>query len=343
MSEVRKAKRKVEGSLDPADVKQAKDELREAQKNVRDHINKTNADEGTRVLVRKPLQEKIYGETPPRIGSSADLYEPPKKPVQSSEAFAAEVSIPAPENQTVEYTDQKIPERLKSAGVEQNKAVEPAAEVEAGNVNNQSIDNSEENGIIRERHKLNDSNDDLQPFGKKSKIGSDLFTEESKARLFERENEIRNNRTEKAIVFNSDGTEHLQKDGDADSVTFSYEERREMKGCILTHNHPDGSPFSPNDIAFLLRNGLSEIRVCFRGGTYILQRTELTTQKKPSLDDVKNAFYEEYERIGEEYNGIAAKNGKSIISYLRQIDENTVKSLANKYKLNFRLEVEQDG
>ena len=164
MSEVRKAKRKVEGSLDPADVKKAKDELREAQKNVRDHINKTNADEGTRVLVRKPLQEKIYGETPPRIGSSADLYEPPKKPVQSSEAFAAEVSIPAPENQTVEYTDQKIPERLKSAGVEQNKAVEPAAEVEAGNVNNQSIDNSEESSIINKKirfYSINEEYDNL--------------------------------------------------------------------------------------------------------------------------------------------------------------------------------------
>ena len=120
--EVRKAKRKVEGSLDPADVKKAKAELQEAQKNVRDYINETNAAEGERVLVRKPIQEKIYGEAPPRIGSSADPYEPPKKPVQSSEGFAAEVSIPAPENQTVQYTEQKIPERLKSAGVEETSS-----------------------------------------------------------------------------------------------------------------------------------------------------------------------------------------------------------------------------
>lgn len=162
--EVRKAKRKVEGSLDPADVKKAKDELREAQKNVRDYINETNAAEGERVLVRKPLQEKIYGEAPPRIGSSADPYEPPKKPVQSSEGFAAEVNIPAPDNQTVEYTDQKIPERLKSAGVEENKATEPAAEVEAGNVNNQSIDNSEESSIINKKirfYSINEEYDNL--------------------------------------------------------------------------------------------------------------------------------------------------------------------------------------
>ncbi len=156
--EVRKAKRKVEGSLAPEDVKKAKAELQEAQKNVRDHINKTNAAEGERVLVRKPLQEKIYGEAPLRIGSSADPYEPPKKPVQSSEGFAAEVNIPAPDNQTVEYTDQKIPERLKSSGVEESKAVEPEAEVEAGNVNNQSIDISEESGIIEETEETREFN-----------------------------------------------------------------------------------------------------------------------------------------------------------------------------------------
>ena len=114
--EVRRAKRKVEGSLAPEDVKKAKAELREAQKNVRDYINETNAAEGERILVRKPIQEKIYGEAPPRIGSSADPYEPPKKRVQSTDGFAAEVNIPAPENQTVEYTEKKIPERLKSEG-----------------------------------------------------------------------------------------------------------------------------------------------------------------------------------------------------------------------------------
>lgn len=165
--EVRKAKRKVEGSLAPEDVKKAKAELQEAQKDVRDYINETNAAEGERVLVRKPLQEKIYGEAPPRIGSDADPYEPPKKRVQSTEGFAAEVNIPAPENQTVEYTEQKIPERSKSAGgqvtVSEPEKVEGAYTEEpvpqAENVNNQSIDISAENGIIESgnNHALGDS------------------------------------------------------------------------------------------------------------------------------------------------------------------------------------------
>lgn len=115
--EVRKAKRKVEGSLDPADVKKAKDELRKAQKNVRDHINKTNADEGTRVLVRKPLQEKIYGGDV-RIGSDADPVYGPKSPPESvPEGYAVDVDVAAPKQSvSAQYTGEKIPEKLKVAG-----------------------------------------------------------------------------------------------------------------------------------------------------------------------------------------------------------------------------------
>ncbi len=101
--EVRKAKRKVEGSLDPADVKKAKDELREAQKNVRDHINKTNADE--------------YGGDV-RIGSDADPVYGPKSPPESvPEGYAADVDVTAPKQSvSAQYTGEKIPEKLKAAG-----------------------------------------------------------------------------------------------------------------------------------------------------------------------------------------------------------------------------------
>lgn len=144
--EVRKAKRKVEGSLAPEDVKKAKAELQEAQKNVRDHINKTNADEGTRVLVRKPLQEKIYGGDV-RIGSDADPVYGPKSPPESvPEGYAVDVDVAAPKQSApAQYTEEKIPERFKSAETEKpTEAQQPPVE----DVNNSSIDYSEKNDII---------------------------------------------------------------------------------------------------------------------------------------------------------------------------------------------------
>lgn len=153
--EVRKAKRKVEGSLDPADVKKAKDELREAQKNVRDHINKTNANEGTRVLVRKPLQEKIYGGDV-YIGSDADpVYGPKSPPSEVPEGYAVDVDVAAPKQSvSAQYTGEKIPEQLKAAGskgtVSEPEKAEGAYTEEPVPLA-ENVDISENSGIIEEK------------------------------------------------------------------------------------------------------------------------------------------------------------------------------------------------
>lgn len=58
---VRKAKRRAEGFTDPANIKKAKAELRQAQKELKDFINKVNADEGETVLRRDYGKETSYG------------------------------------------------------------------------------------------------------------------------------------------------------------------------------------------------------------------------------------------------------------------------------------------
>lgn len=59
-NKVRKAKRKVEGLSDPDNIKKAKAELREAQKQLREFIDNVNADEGETILKRDYGKEKIY-------------------------------------------------------------------------------------------------------------------------------------------------------------------------------------------------------------------------------------------------------------------------------------------
>ena len=59
--EIRKAKRKTEGFTDPENIKKAKAELRQAQKELKDFINKVNADEGETVLKRDYGKETSYG------------------------------------------------------------------------------------------------------------------------------------------------------------------------------------------------------------------------------------------------------------------------------------------
>jgi hypothetical protein len=52
VSIIRKAKRKAEGFTDPENVAMAKAQLKEKQKDLREFIEQTNAEEGTEVLRR---------------------------------------------------------------------------------------------------------------------------------------------------------------------------------------------------------------------------------------------------------------------------------------------------
>lgn len=127
--EVRKAKRKVEGFTDAENIKKAKAELREAQKNVREYIAKVNAEEGARVLVRNPLQEKIYsGDV--RIGSSAEpVHAPESLPANVSDGHSVEVDIPAPDNGQPEYTDTPIPKNVHNSSVTDKVTAEERTEL----------------------------------------------------------------------------------------------------------------------------------------------------------------------------------------------------------------------
>lgn len=89
---------------------------------------------------------------------------------------------------------------------------------------------------------------------------------ERQRRVREAEDGIRANDFETAIGFNADGSEFFRKRGERDYVPFTLDEARSFSGRVLTHNHPSGSSFSPQDIALAAEYGLAEIRAV--GRTY---------------------------------------------------------------------------
>lgn len=132
--EIRKAKRKVNGFTDPENIRKAKAELRQAQKELKDFIDKVNAEEGETVLRRDEGKEKVYeGE----VSKAAE----PVKESASPEVETKPPEAPEPEGKAVEVTVSE-PEKAEGAYTE-----EPVPQAE--NVNNPSIDNSEESGIIK--------------------------------------------------------------------------------------------------------------------------------------------------------------------------------------------------
>ena len=228
----------------------------------------------------------------------------------------------------------------KDAGAD-DKVVLTAEQAEALQAKH-GLTKLDESSTIRERSRKARNSGDLQPFGSRANTGSDLFSNEAIQNLRDREKEISDGRTETAVLFSPTGIELLHKPGDVSRVTFSSDELKMMKGGILTHNHPNGTPFSPDDISFMLKHGLSEMRVSIPNGTYVLQRTKRTIRQTPSLEDVTDVFYDAYGEAGKKLELVSAQEGWRMPVYLRRVDEETIKIISQRYGLNFRLEVNSD-
>jgi len=68
---------------------------------------------------------------------------------------------------------------------------------------------------------------------------------------------------ETATLVSAEGTVMLDKAGDDKSVRFTSKETgiiRDTPGAVFTHNHPNGTSFSREDIRFAISTGVSEIR-----------------------------------------------------------------------------------
>lgn len=142
----------------------------------------------------------------------------------------------------------------------------------------ETVANSGESGIIKEskpkKKQLNSikiDNSKTKKAADLSKTGSKGFSEKAKTELYQNESIISGNNYETAILYNSQGERIFVKKGKKDSVIFTRKEILQMKNCILTHNHPNGIVFSPEDINMLRKGKLSEIRACKSRGTYVLR------------------------------------------------------------------------
>lgn len=123
--EIRKAKRKVNGLSDPDNVRKAKAELRQAQKELEDFVDKVNTEYGETVLkpdygrttvyegeVEKPVPVEEPAKPEPVSAPEPEIKEVPESPVSDApvpEGKAVEVTVSEPEKAEVAYTEVKVP------------------------------------------------------------------------------------------------------------------------------------------------------------------------------------------------------------------------------------------
>jgi len=112
------------------------------------------------------------------------------------------------------------------------------------------------------------------------------------------ENKIRGQSTETGIFYDTDGNRLLSKNtGHTHMVQFTWDDLAKVDNTIFTHNHPSNASFSPDDIKFMIRNNLQEIRAVTRQGTYSMSNNRDVSVRKLNKA-IRDGLKDEYTQFG---------------------------------------------
>jgi len=84
--------------------------------------------------------------------------------------------------------------------------------------------------------------------------------EEVEKVIREKEKSIKDLEKENAVLFDRNGNLIFEQDGDEDHVSFTPSQLEQMKGNILTHNHPINVSFSDADVRLACKYEMNEVR-----------------------------------------------------------------------------------
>ena len=103
------------------------------------------------------------------------------------------------------------------------------------------------------------------------------------------EEEIVQNAFETVALFDAAGTLLLRAGGESNRVSFTIPAELKENVMVITHNHPQGTSFSPEDVGVALRTGVEELRAVSPRYVYVLGPPKAgwqTIDRQALADDV---------------------------------------------------------
>jgi len=156
---------------------------------------------------------------------------------------------------------------------------------------------AQNNGDFKEEDHPRDKDGKFTSGGASSSSGSseespkgqekdDEHSEGLKKSLNDVESMIKDYEEEEGAVFDKDGKIIKALRGNSDAISISDEDLKKFEGAVLTHNHPNNTVFSGDDLfTGFGKANLSEIRVVNPSGTvYSLKKTENANAGKLRAD-----------------------------------------------------------
>jgi len=163
--------------------------------------------------------------------------------------------------------------------------------------------------------------------------------------LLHLEKQISERETEVCLMLDLQKRLLLKKEGNRHSIVFSDEELAMMEDGIFTHNHPEGSALSLQDMKFAAKNNLFQMRAVAKKTVYILSRPEggwqfyrlmaLLDKHKPSLEKDKEQIKRELYQAFKE--GKLQKH-EAGLRYVKLLNDLMLNFIVSKLQLPFKQE-----
>ncbi len=170
------------------------------------------------------------------------------------------------------------------------------------------------------------------------------WSEETVKQRIEDEKNLKGLKQERAILYDCSGKNVFHKTGGKHSVSFTLEETKMMQGGVLTHNHPGGATFSPDDINMLRTAKLNEIRAVGRDGIYCLKQPSFWDRRIDSMKDIAEQYNKIVEELREEIEQWCYKNQDTITveDYQIYYQHKVVEEFSRRFSIKYHMEVFTD-
>ena len=139
------------------------------------------------------------------------------------------------------------------------------------------------------------------------------------------------------MAYDTSGNVLFRQKGKASEVSFSPKQAQQLRGSLLTHNHPDGSSLSPNDLHMMLLHRIQEVRACNTEGAFVARLTE-TAKPPPSLEEFRNRYFDLLKKHGLKARKASIVQGISFRDALRKADDDALRELCAGHGINYSWE-----
>ena len=170
--------------------------------------------------------------------------------------------------------------------------------------------------------------------------GIKSWTEDRKKRLISAEYASVREPVENGILYDANGKRIFHQKGNSGSVEFTPTQIKQMRGGVLTHNHPgaDYGCFSPADIEMLRDSHLTEIRVATPVGVFSMQRPQRWSSEINDLEKIRKVYYDIDKTIGSDYWNRAIRGEMSLLDANNLGQRAVVEDMCKRYRIPFRFD-----